>query len=144
MTDINPRNSVPASARAPEIITEEGGGQRVRLALETETGTIVFVDLLPAEADALSGRLGRLGYQAKEHNAKVRAARKPPPGGPHAEKLLAVMRSRGGEWYPYRLSRSAETLGIKLSPDEAGRLLHELSELGSLRRVRDSTFVPVQ
>lgn len=67
-------NSVPAEVITPTTVERDNGAQGVLLALRTETGTIVYAELLPAEADVLSDRLGRLAYDARQVNEQRRRA----------------------------------------------------------------------
>lgn len=65
-------HSLPAEVVTPAAVELDSGAQGVLLALRTETGTIVYAELLPAEADVLSDRLGRLAYDAKQVNEQRR------------------------------------------------------------------------
>jgi hypothetical protein len=134
-------NSVPAEALTPELVNEGGGYQKVRVRLRTETGTIVYADLLPAEASAIAGRVGRLAYSAKANNDGLTAkANKWPASGSTAAKLVEVVRSQGGVWYPGRLERAAVASGARLSMDESGLMLWEMTKNGVLRSLGDSRF----
>ncbi|MBZ6258833.1 hypothetical protein KVH22_25290 [Streptomyces olivaceus] len=66
-----PPNTVRAEALSPELITKDNGYQVVRVALRTETGTIVYADLGHGQAQVYGSRLGRLGWEAHETSKRL-------------------------------------------------------------------------
>jgi hypothetical protein len=132
-------NSLAAEAGTPEIITDQQSYQKIRIPLVTETGTIVYADLTPHEAERLARGIGRIAYAAKAHNAKL-----PPPEpekDPLAVAILKAVRAEGGLWTEDRLSRFAASAGYRLIDLEPLDILDELVDEGTLRRVRGG-YVP--
>jgi hypothetical protein len=132
-------NSLPATPGTPEIVADAQGYQKIRIPLVTETGTIVYADLSPHEADRLARGVGRIAYAAKVHNAQL------PPAEPEPDPLdtaiIKAIRSEGGLWNEERLTRFAASIGYRLIDLEPLHILDELVDEGTLRRVRGG-YVP--
>jgi hypothetical protein len=136
----HPANSVPAEALMPELVDEGDGYQKVRIRLRTETGTIVYADLLPAQARVLAGRIGRAGSSAEVNNEGLQAKKSGWPTDPAMAKLVDVVRAGGGVWYPGRLDRAAAAAGVRLEAQAAGSVLWEMAEHGVLRSLGDYQY----
>lgn len=141
-------NRVPAEALSPELITLENGHQIVRIALRTETGTIVYADLGGSgEAQVYAARLGRVANAASAHNAG-----RPPATGREAEgehlpnqvlrTLRDTVRRQGGTWSSARFFAEAGRVGVRLLDElEAEAVMRELVERGVLRDVGPDRYV---
>ncbi|MGJ5895134.1 hypothetical protein ACSCBZ_24740 [Streptomyces niveiscabiei] len=65
-------NMLEAKVMTPELITLESGHQIVRIALRTETGTIVYAELGYGEANLYASGLARIANAARETSNRLR------------------------------------------------------------------------
>ncbi|MGW1938982.1 hypothetical protein [Streptomyces goshikiensis] len=139
---VTPTNSVPAEALTPETTTAGDGYQRVRIPLRTETGTIVYADLSPVEADILAHHIARQGRAAQQHNdALGEAAAAAAAADAQVGKLGEMVRRAGGAWTEERFTECARiSLGYTLIDLEAHDCLEELVELGVLHSERAGRY----
>lgn len=139
---------MPAEALSPKVITAENGHQVLRIALRTETGTVVYATLGAVEADVYANRIGRMAYAAKRHNEGLPAARAARAAaeawlqpGSLAEQMVAMVQERRGQWTEEQFAEGLRRFGYDVTPFEADKLMREMAEHDYMREVGTGRYV---